>query len=105
MSDFNILMEHFPEKDVLDIAERNVKKSVLNHIRGNTRCFLFFSRKVVFSFALSCVIGVLTGFLWSQPYTYDGVFYDYASDETFLTDDNSYLSVILYDNIMEEINE
>jgi len=106
MSDFNTLMERFPEKDVLDAAECRVKRKVLNHIQGNTRFFLFFSRKVVFSFALSCLIGLLAGFYWQQPYIYDGVVYDGLYDDNALSsDDEPYLSVVLYDNIMEEINE
>lgn len=106
MSDFNTMMERFPEKDVLDAAELRVKKNVLNHIRGNTRLFLFFPRKVIFSFALSCLIGIVTGFCWPQPYAYDGVVSDPTiDDDTLLSDDTSYFSVILYDDIMEKINE
>jgi len=106
MSDFNTLMEHFPEKDVLDVAERNVKKNVLSRIRGNTRFFLLFSRKVLFSLALSCLIGLVAGIYCPQPYAYDGALYDRLSDDdALLSDDDSYLSVILYDTIMEKINE
>ncbi|OPZ76995.1 MAG: hypothetical protein BWY78_01189 [Alphaproteobacteria bacterium ADurb.Bin438] len=93
---FKELIKITIDESKLNKSEAKVKNNVLNYIRQKNMVVVFSFKRLAIPFILSCFIGISVGFFSTQTNTNINLETEYQ---------NYALNVILYDDIMEKINE
>lgn len=102
----NRIMEILISSQELDKAETRVKAKALAYVRLKKQTIVFSFKRLILPLSFSCALGLVLGFLFSSsPALTTKGEVALSTSKNLIISDNSDMTIIYYDKIMEKFYE